>query len=59
MSENQAAWIIAPKAYRLSVQDAPAPKAGLGQVVLKSAAIAIVSLHHCFDAPCSELTGSF
>lgn len=47
MVENRAAWIPAPKAYPLTVQDAPAPKAGPGQVVLKNAAVATVGLISC------------
>lgn len=45
MVENRAAWILAPNAYPLTVQDAPTPKAGPGQVVLQNAAVVVVSLY--------------
>jgi len=36
---NQAAWITEPKARPLRVDSAADPKAGLGEVVIKNAAI--------------------
>lgn len=40
---NKAAWITAKRAQPLHVSDAPKPKAGPGEVVVKNAAVAIVS----------------
>ncbi|EKG10963.1 Alcohol dehydrogenase superfamily zinc-containing [Macrophomina phaseolina MS6] len=41
MSKNQAAWITEPKGKPLKVSEAPDPKPGAGEVVIKNAAIAI------------------
>lgn len=42
MSQNKAAWIEAPSA-QLSVKEAPQPKAGPGEIVIKNAVVAVVS----------------
>lgn len=42
MSQNQAAWITSAGAYPFTIDKAPFPKPGPGQVVIKNAAIAIV-----------------
>ncbi|KAJ5127791.1 chaperonin 10-like protein [Penicillium atrosanguineum] len=41
MGENEAAWITAPAAYPFTVNSAPKPKPGAGEVVIKNAAVAI------------------
>ncbi|KAF4314092.1 Alcohol dehydrogenase superfamily zinc-containing [Botryosphaeria dothidea] len=41
MAKNQAAWITEAKGKPLKVQEAPDPKPGPGEVVIKNAAIAI------------------
>ncbi|KAF4544692.1 alcohol dehydrogenase [Lasiodiplodia theobromae] len=41
MAKNQAAWITEAKGKPFKVQEAPNPKAGPGEVVIKNAAIAI------------------
>ncbi|KAL1639657.1 hypothetical protein SLS58_007716 [Diplodia intermedia] len=41
MAKNQAAWLLEAKLKPLKVQDAPDPKPGPGEVVIKNAAIAI------------------
>ncbi|KAJ5357430.1 hypothetical protein N7541_004588 [Penicillium brevicompactum] len=41
MSENEAAWITAPAAYPFTVQSAPRPKPGAGEVVIRNSAVAI------------------
>lgn len=43
MPENEAAWITAAAAYPFTVKSAPKPEPGVGEVVIKSAAVAIVS----------------
>jgi hypothetical protein len=43
MSENQAAWILSPKANPLVVGVAPKPTPGPGQIVIRSQVIALVS----------------
>lgn len=42
MSENEAAWITAPAAYPFTVQSAPRPEPGAGEVVIRNSAVAIV-----------------
>lgn len=44
MSQNSAAWITAPRAKPLEIKEAPLWKAGPGEIVVKNAAVAIVSL---------------
>lgn len=44
MSQNSAAWITAPRAKPLEIKEAPLWKAGPGEVIVKNAAVAIVSL---------------
>ncbi|OMP83238.1 Zinc-binding alcohol dehydrogenase domain-containing protein cipB [Diplodia seriata] len=41
MARNQAAWLLEAKLKPLKVQDAPDPKPGPGEVVIKNAAVAI------------------
>lgn len=43
MTKNQAAWINGPRVKPLKVAEAPDWKAGPGEVVIKNAALAIVS----------------
>lgn len=43
MAENEAAWITGPAAYPFTVSSAPKPTPGTGEIVIKSAAVAIVS----------------
>ena len=38
---NKAAWITAPMAHPFKVDDAPMPKAGPGEVIVKNHAVAI------------------
>lgn len=38
---NQAAWITKPKGNPLEVSEAPMPKAGKGEVVIKNHAVAV------------------
>ncbi|EXK26634.1 hypothetical protein FOMG_16805 [Fusarium oxysporum f. sp. melonis 26406] len=46
MSQNQAAWILGPKANPLVLRDAPMPKAGPGQVAIRSEVIALNPVEH-------------
>ncbi|OJJ72134.1 hypothetical protein ASPBRDRAFT_43529 [Aspergillus brasiliensis CBS 101740] len=41
MPQNQAAWITAPTEHPFRVQDAPYPKPGPGEIVIKNAAVSI------------------
>lgn len=50
MAENEAAWITAPAAHPFTVESAPKPKPGAREVVIKNAAVAIVSLT-CYHLP--------
>ena len=43
MAQNNAAWIEAASA-RFTVKEAPKPKAGPGEVVIKNAVVSIVSV---------------
>lgn len=43
MSQNQAAWMPSAGAYPFTIGNAAFPKPGPGQVVIKNAAVAIVS----------------
>jgi D-arabinose 1-dehydrogenase-like Zn-dependent alcohol dehydrogenase len=43
--QNQAAWITAPNTRPFDIQDAPYPSPGPGELVIKSAATAIVGYH--------------
>lgn len=52
MAKNQAAWITEAKGKPFKVQEAPNPKAGPGEVVIKNAAIAINVSGSCI-AMCS------
>lgn len=38
---NQAAWILEPKGNPLVVKEAPMPKAGKGEIVIKNHAVAV------------------
>jgi len=38
---NKAAWITKPKGNPLEVKEAPMPKAGKGEVVIKNHAVAV------------------
>lgn len=40
--QNQAAWITAPNQHPFDIHDAPYPSPGPGEVVIKSASVAIV-----------------
>lgn len=53
MAKNQAAWITEAKGKPFKVQEAPNPKAGPGEVVIKNAAIAI-NVSHSYIAMCSR-----
>lgn len=44
MAENKAAWIDSPSSYPLNIRGAPKPSAGPGEIVIRNAAISIVSL---------------
>lgn len=46
---NQAAWLIEAKANPLVVKEAPMPKAGKGEVVVKNHAVAVnpVDCEYC------------
>jgi hypothetical protein len=56
MSGNKAAWISAPSDYPLQVKEASMPTAGSGEIVIKNAAVSIVSLSsdHLFMSPCND-----
>jgi NADPH:quinone reductase-like Zn-dependent oxidoreductase len=41
MPENKAAWITAERAHPFSIQSAPLPTAGPGELVIKNAAVAV------------------
>ncbi|KAK1674872.1 hypothetical protein BDP55DRAFT_163536 [Colletotrichum godetiae] len=43
MSRNKAAWLTHAKTYPMRVDDAPSPKVGLGEVVIRNVATALVS----------------
>ena len=53
MAKNQAAWITEAKGKPLTMKEAPNPKAGPGEVVIKNAAIAI-NVSHSYIAMCSR-----
>jgi NADPH:quinone reductase-like Zn-dependent oxidoreductase len=44
MTENEAVWITAPAAHPFTVESAPNPKPGAEEVVIRNAAVAIVSV---------------
>lgn len=43
MAENKAAWITGPAEYPFTVSFAPKSRPGTGEIVIKNAAVAIVS----------------
>ena len=45
MAQNSAAWIEAAST-QFTVKDAPKPKAGPGEVVIKNAVVSIISVIH-------------
>jgi NADPH:quinone reductase-like Zn-dependent oxidoreductase len=43
MAHSEAAWIDSPLGYPLTVKDAPKPSAGPAEIVIRNAAVSIVS----------------
>lgn len=43
MIQNEAAWLLSPSEHPFTIKEAPKPTAGIGEIVIKNAAVSIVS----------------